>query len=1139
MVTALELSLTGDVSVTRAPDGEHHVVTGPARVVLAALVIERSTGLSRDALAGIVWPDELPATWASALRTHVSRARTALTRAGGLSGEVVTRAGDGYQLALPPEVDLVVDVERARSLVEQAHRARPGDPAAAARLASTAAELVAQPFLRDHGGAWVEEVRDRLDGLVTDALVLRSDALAEAGDGRAAVAAAEAALQRAPQREAAHRALMASHVAAGDRAAALHAYQRLRRTLADAHGVDPSPETERVYLGLLGPASVRPATDDRPSVTGSGAVVLPFVGRRHELAELAAAWRQAAAGGRHVVVISGEAGIGKSRLAAEAGQMAAAEGGLVLFGRCDEEAIVPYQPITEVLDAVVAAMPDDERPPWGPDTADGLGALLPSLPAPAREATPDRSGLFAAVTDVLASLALDRPVLVVLDDLQWADGDTLLLVRHLLRRAGDAPILVVAVTRDHDLGPGHALGDVIHALDRDGWVRRLPLRGLVEDDVAVLLGHLRGDGDHGREARRLVAESAGNPFFVTELARAGAAGRPRESPGGGQGDVAAGASTRPIPAGVQDLVTARLGHLPDDAVGLVRAGAVAGARFDLAVAGTAAGLDDDALIDAADAALASGLVAEETADRYRFPHDVVRRAIEAQLSGVRRRALHRRTADAVEQHQGHDLDRYMAVLAHHASAGADPAGDRRAVHWSRRAAVDAAARRAPAEALRLRRQARGHIPPAELELCAEVTVEVGLAELDAGDPAAGATLADGAAAAQRLGRTDLLADAALALVDAAAGDRNRLAAGRALVDAALADLVPGRPVDDPADDATDARRDLWVATARLCVRRLRLGGELPAACTGDRLPPLVDALHDALCAAYAPSELDRRRGLAEELAVLAAATGDPRYAVVAAHHLAMVAVQSGDEPGLDKALAGLADAGGTNAAGRGRGGDVRSDPVAVALLAQRALADVVVEGRIVEVPAALARAVDASGAAGTGAVDHPGRRLVDPPERIVTRHGAVVDWLTGEAAPPLVAGRVADDQPSDGLHAVALRALAAVAAGDPVAVADARAELGPYAHRPCSVGYLSFAGAASFHLGRLAAVLEDWSDAERHLQAALRHHSSLRARGWVALTQRALADVLNARGRPSDRDWIDALRAEADHVTRNLGLRAT
>ena len=101
-----------------------------------------------------------------------------------------------------------------------------------------------------------------------------------------------------------------------------------------------------------------------------------------------------------------------------------------------------------------------------------------------------------------------------------------------------------------------------------------------------------------------------------------------------------------------------------------------------------------------------------------------------------------------------------------------------------------------------------------------------------------------------------------------------------------------------------------------------------------------------------------------------------------------------------------------------------------------------------------------------------------------------------------------------------------------------RAALAPYADRTCGVGYRSFAGAASFHLGRLAAAAGDWADAERHLQAALRHHTVLRARPWVALTQRALADVFEARGRTSDREWIAGLRSEADHVTSTLGLRA-
>jgi hypothetical protein len=117
-------------------------------------------------------------------------------------------------------------------------------------------------------------------------------------------------------------------------------------------------------------------------------------------------------------------------------------------------------------------------------------------------------------------------------------------------------------------------------------------------------------------------------------------------------------------------------------------------------------------------------------------------------------------------------------------------------------------------------------------------------------------------------------------------------------------------------------------------------------------------------------------------------------------------------------------------------------------------------------------------------------------------------------------------------------ALAVTAGGRPAAVAEVRAALAPYADRTCGVGYRSFAGAASFHLGRLAATAGDWADAERHLQAALRHHTVLRARPWVALTQRALADVLEARGRTSDREWIAGLRSEADHVTSTLGLRA-
>jgi len=907
---------------------------------------------------------------------------------------------------------------------------------------------------------------------------------------------------------------MAAHDAAGNRAEALRAYQRARRLLADELGVDPSAETEAAYLSLLGPApptrAPRPAGRAAPPGGGDagaagGRPPVPFVGREAELGVLTTAWEQASQGARHVVVITGEAGIGKSRLAGEAALRVAAAGGQVLFGRCDQEAIVPYQPLVEALDGLVATTPADELPSLGPAAAAELAAILPGIGATPPPSPPDRGRLFAAVTDLVAALAGARPLLLVLDDLQWADDDTLLLLRHLLRRAGSAPVLVVAISRDHDLDPGSALADVVHALDRDGWVRRLPLRGLGESDVRRLLGHVLGAGDHRAAARRIAAETAGNPFLVTELGLSTDAGRP-----GGE-----------IPQSVHDLVTARLGRVDAPVVDLLQAAAVGGARFDLDVAGAAAGLDGDAALDAVDAALRTGLIAEETADRYHFTHDIVRRTLVARLGGARQRALHRRTADAVERLRSGDLDAHAAVLAHHAAAGADPGGDGRAVLWARRASAEAARRRAPVEAVRLCRQALAHVPPGDGVLLAEVTTELGAAELAAGEPGGAATLADGAALAHRHGRPEVLGRAALALADAAEDHPNHRPAARELVDVALA---------AGSTDADQVRGDAEaVLRARLFVRRLRLGSSAGGLAIPDGAA-LLAALHRRTAALAGPAHLDERRVVADELATLADAVGDPRVAVLAAHHQAMAAAEAGDDTVVDKALAVLEDAA------------RRGDAFATAMLAERAVASLTADGRVDEARTALDAAlvaVRAAGAAGSARDDAPaGDRLpVDPPEAVAARHGVVLDWLAGaDPTAGVLTGPTPDG--AERLHALAVDALAVTAGGRPAAVAEMRAALAPYADRTCGVGYRSFAGAASFHLGRLAAAAGDWADAERHLQAALRHHTVLRARPWVALTQRALAVVLEARGRTSDREWIAGLRSEADHVTSTLGLRA-
>ena len=1127
----LEITLIGDIALGVEGDEARQTIPGAnARVALALLTLERAQGVTSERLAEALWPDGLPATWGSALRMTMSRVRSFLKDALDPSApDPIVAQGGRYLWHLPDGVSLHIDVQDAEQALAAARAAlASGDETRAYRDASHAASRLRGPFLAGRHGTWVDEQRDRLSDLLVAALEVASEAAAASGDAATALALADDAVERAPLRESAHRARMRAHAAAGNRGEALLAYQRLRRVLADALGVDPDLDTEAAYLQLLGPAppprtAARVADSREAADAGSGASApAPFVGRDAELAVLGAAWDRAAGGARHVVVVTGEAGIGKTRLATEAARRVSAQGGLVLFGRCDEEAIVPYQPIVEALDGYVAATPADElramdEPAWAE-----LAAVLPSLHGTrAVGGGPDgRARLFDAVTTLVASAAADRAVLLVLDDLQWADDDTLLLVRHLLRRAGDAPVLVVAISRDHDVAPGSVLGDVIHALDRDGWVRRLPLAGLEESDVRALVRQsVPTPRDHAALTRRLVAETAGNPFLVTEMLRA-----PLD------------ATDAPIPVGVQELVARRLGRLGDAATSLLRAAAVAGASFELDLVAAAAGLDEAATLDGLDAALASGLVTEESVERYQFPHDIVRRTLVAQLSGARRRALHARLADAIESRRADRLHAYTAILAHHTSSAAGPRGDRRAVRWSRAAASHATERRALVEAVRLERQALAHVPADDGSQRAEVLTDLAMALLAAGDPGGEPTLIEAAAVARRHGRFDLLARAALALADPT-GERPELRTDAgALVEAALDSF---RPADE------DGR----LVHARLQARAVALAGS-----RGPRpVDEALDVLRRRLDALGGPDQLDERIALADDLAVLADAAGDAASAVVAAHERAMAATLAGDDETAQACLRVIEEAAAKS-----------DDRVAAALAAEYEAAKAAMTGHFDDAMVAVEAAVRA-------------HSLVDGPEAaavVARRHRAVLAWMLGSpAALPADAGPaeepaaaadaalehlvrgdadrarlVASDlvagvrplPPGDErLHALGVLALVAADLRE-AALADAvRALLAPHADLTCGVGYRTFAGVAAFHLGRLAAATGDWADAERHMLVALRRFSALQARPWVAFTQRVLADVLEARGRPSDREWLANLRGESGWATATLDLRGT
>jgi hypothetical protein len=282
-----------------------------------------------------------------------------------------------------------------------------------------------------------------------------------------------------------------------------------------------------------------------------------LVGREAEMELLDRGWNEALAGGRRAVFIAGEPGVGKTRLAFEAARAAHGQGAVVLFGRCEEDLGVPYQPFVEAIgDYVVAADPADLRRQVGP-WARELGRILPvlvdkmpDLPPPTEaDAETERYLLFEGVVDLLRAIAADTPAVLVIDDLQWAARPTLLLLRHLLHAPTTASILVLATYRDTELVPGQPLADVLADLRRINGVERMELKGLAREAVG---GFMAAAGGHdlneeaSRFARRLWAETGGNPFFLsevlTDLAESGSvapdeSGRWGPTSGGGHDDI--------------------------------------------------------------------------------------------------------------------------------------------------------------------------------------------------------------------------------------------------------------------------------------------------------------------------------------------------------------------------------------------------------------------------------------------------------------------------------------------------------------------------------------------------------------------------------------------------------------------------
>jgi class 3 adenylate cyclase/tetratricopeptide (TPR) repeat protein len=455
-----------------------------------------------------------------------------------------------------------------------------------------------------------------------------------------------------------------------------------------------------------------PAVGDRaplPAPLLPVARELPFAGRDAERDALRAQWKAAQTDGRSVALVSGEPGVGKTRLTAELARAAHAEGAWVLAGRCDERISAPFTPWLEVLHHVVAHAPDELLRAHVERHGGELTRLVPELrrrvddvPEPRRlDVETEQLVLFDAVVDLVDALALDAPVLLVIDDAHWADASSLGLLRHAVRHLPPTSAVLAIVTyRDTDVDRTHPLSAMIGDLRREPRVEDLALRGIDEAGIRALLVAAGGHELDKIEidfAAMLERETEGNPFFVGEVLRHLIETNVLVQEDGTWRGAVTSIEEIGIPEGVRDVVGRRLSRLSEDANAILRTAAVVGREFPLDLLAEVAGIPEDVTLEHVESAIAARLVDEVQGSpgRLSFSHALVQQTLLEELSTTRRVRIHAAIGAALERRG----DATAAELAHHFGEGATTGVADRALEYARRAAREAGDRLAYEDAV--------------------------------------------------------------------------------------------------------------------------------------------------------------------------------------------------------------------------------------------------------------------------------------------------------------------------------------------------------------------------------------------------------------------------------------------------------
>jgi DNA-binding SARP family transcriptional activator len=1158
-MTRVEFRILGPLEVER--EGRAVVFAGEqSRTLLCLLLINRTQALSADRLVDALWGDPMPPRATKRLQVAISRLRTSLESDG---AEVVRSERLGYRLDVRPGA---LDADRFEQLATRGETCLlAGESRQAAATLADALRLWRGPALADVADASFaqNEIR-RLEELRLATLERRLEADLQLGRHASVIAELQAAVAAHPTRETLTGLEMLALYRCGRQSDALAAYQRRREYLLRELGLDPGAPLQQLQAHVL---AHDPSLDFQPhdgaATTASQAAARPakpwrfFVGRAREFGELKAALAAARRGHGDIVLMSGEAGIGKTALLGLLGEHAAAEGVRVVWGRgWSGGGAPPFWPWGQVVDQLWPEADDEALEAALGARARRLAPIAPQLggrlgrPADAPDVERARFALLDSLVGFLRIVSAAGPLLLALDDVDAADTDALLALEFVARELGDIPLLGVATYKAQEIAQRPEATAILEELARTS--HRIELTGLAEEELALMLERRTGAEPTADLLGAVQSLTAGNPFFAEEVARTLV---PTTQPDG----ETLLAAPPALPSGVRDAITRRVRTLPRDERHVLAAAAVAGPVFRVAVLQQIAGVDRASLLQSLDGLRAGGLLAVRGAGGMTlgFTHGLVRETVYGNLTSLERARLHQAAGAAVEHVYQGDLEPYLAQLAHHYYEAAAANDNAKAVAYARRAGMRAAATFAWDEATRLFQQALdalelGAADPADR---AELLVELGRAQGHAGAEEARNTLRDAVAAASE--RPDLIARAALEV--------GAFALSPGIVDEELVRMLNAALSAVDVDDTALRVRLL----ARLGVAlywsgdadgRLAVAEESVAMARRLGEPrTLAYALANWQAAASSPDRTEQCLETADELFQLAAQTGDIEVALSAHVRQIGYLLELGRLVDADTAIETLSrvaeEAHDARAQAyvpleRSRRAALEGDFSGAELLTAEAtrlgarLRDSTIplqaaaqiigmrwaQGRIGEMRSALKQAAD----------EHPAMPV----------YCAALALASAEAGDEADARRelrhlaVGDFRaiPRDNVWILAMAFLSEATARlrDPVHARIVYDLLAPFAGRNVVSPDAIYAGPVARYLGIAAAAQHDWDAAERHFRAAWEQAELDGARAMMARTRLDHARALVERGRPEDRtrtgQYLDEAAARAEELELRVVL---